>query len=80
MSSITADEKDSFEKPGFRRRSIRETLTVCPKCFSVTKMTPGVFISASYSCSNPDCNWSGTLVIEVDKTEYMDFLAKQSQE
>ncbi|MBY9002161.1 MAG: hypothetical protein KGD64_14670 [Candidatus Heimdallarchaeota archaeon] len=79
MSYITADKKDSSEKPHFRRRSIKETLTVCPKCFSTTKMTPGLFISASYTCSNHECGWVGTLGIEVDRQEYMEFLEKQAR-
>ncbi|GAH51028.1 unnamed protein product [marine sediment metagenome] len=80
MSYITTNDEEPFEEPRVRRRSIKETLTVCPKCFSITKMTPGLFISSSYSCENPECGWTGTLAIEVDRTDYQEFLEKQARQ
>ena len=83
MSYITANDEEPFEEffeePRVRRRSIKETITVCPKCFSPSKMTPGFFIASSYSCENPDCGWTGTLAIEVDIEDYQKFLAKQAR-
>jgi hypothetical protein len=83
VSYITANDEEPFEEifgePSVRRRSIRETLTVCPKCFSPSKMTPGFFIASSYSCENPECNWTGTLAIEVDREDYKEFLEKQGR-
>ena len=83
MSYITNNDKEPFEEvleePRIRRRPIRESLTVCPRCFSPTKLTPG-FFSSSYSCENLDCGWVGSLVIEVDRTEYQEFLEKQARQ
>ncbi|MHA1550985.1 MAG: hypothetical protein ACTSQC_03490 [Candidatus Heimdallarchaeaceae archaeon] len=72
--------EEHFEEPRVRRRSIKETLTVCPKCFSPSKMTPGFFIASSYSCENPECSWTGTLAIEVDREDYKEFLEKQARQ
>lgn len=85
MSYITANDEepleDSFDEPHVRRRRpIKETLTVCPKCFSPSKMTPGFLIASSYSCENPECSWTGTLAIEVDREEYKEFLEKQARQ
>lgn len=80
MSYITANDEDPFEEPRMRRRSMRETLTVCPKCFSISKMNPGGLFSSSYHCENPACGWVGTLVIEVDRTDYQEFLEKRARE
>jgi hypothetical protein len=83
VSYITNNDEEPIEEfleePRMRRRPIRETLTVCPKCFSQTKLTPG-FFSSSYSCENQGCGWVGSLVIEVDRTEYQEFLEKQARQ
>ena len=83
MSYITTNDEESFEEfleePSIRSRSVKETLTVCPKCFSRTRLIPG-FFSSRYSCENPVCGWAGSLVIEVDRTDYQEFLEKRSRE
>ncbi len=83
MSYITTNDEEPFEEfleePRIRRRSIKETLTVCPKCFSPSKLIPG-FFSSRYSCENPACGWVGSLVIEVDRTDYQEFLEKQARQ
>ena len=43
-------------------------------------MTPGFFIASSYSCENPECSWTGTLAIEVDREDYKEFLEKQGRQ
>lgn len=80
MSHITDNEEEPFEDPVLRRRSIKETMTVCPKCFSPTKRIPTVFTSSRYSCTNSECGWAGSLVIEVDREEYQEFMLKQANQ
>jgi len=82
VSSISKKEKVDQEedsKAKFTRRSIKETITVCPICFSPTVSQSGLF-NRKYVCTNENCNWEGSLAIEVSAEDYKQFVKKREED
>ena len=79
---ITSEEEAFFDElenqPKMKRRSRKDIMTVCPLCFSPSKITNADIFTVYYACTSESCKWEGTLPIEVSKEDYAKF--KQEQE
>ena len=74
------EEDEEFPKPPIKRRSIKDTVSVCPKCMYPTKYIPAVFGTPQRICTNDDCGWSGTITIEVTREDYEEFMKNRNIE
>ena len=78
---ITSDEEAFFDElenqPKLKRRFRRDIITVCPLCFSPSKITNADIFTVIYACTDEKCNWEGTIPIEVSKEDYAKFKQKQ---
>ena len=73
MNFITKEEEEflpeSEIQPKIRRRAIRDSIVVCPVCFSKTENKSSIF-RTFHKCSNSECGWEGSITIEVSVEDY----------
>ena len=81
MSIITEEDVEDQLVPKLTRRAFKDVIQVCPLCFSPvrSKGLASNFLT-EYACTNPDCGWTGTIVIEVDKEEYLLRMSKDEKQ
>ncbi|MHA1686193.1 MAG: hypothetical protein ACTSYD_07240 [Candidatus Heimdallarchaeaceae archaeon] len=78
MSIITEEDPEDQPTLKITRSAFKDVIQVCPLCFSPvrSKGLASNFLT-EYACTNPDCGWTGTIVIEVDKEEYLLHMSKK---
>lgn len=83
MVSINSFEKDDLDEDipdvRVRRRSIRESIKVCPVCFSHAKIEKADIFMVIFACTKEECGWSGPVAIEVNQDDYNDFFEKHKE-
>jgi hypothetical protein len=83
VNSINTSEEYNFAEEDtevkIRRSSMKEVLTVCPKCFSPTKISTADIFSKEFACTSEKCGWIGSLAIEVQRDDYREFVKKRKE-
>ncbi len=62
------------------RRKESEIIRICPKCLQPVKVVGSFYeLQNKYQCTNPSCNWVGSVILEVDRENYKKYLTEYEE-